>query len=56
MMGKSIDSKSIGISQIRLNDAGQIVFHQDFWDNTSGFFGHLPIVGGVINKIKLSMK
>ena len=56
VMGKSIESKSIGISQIRLNEQGKIVFHQDFWDNTSGFFGHLPLVGGVLNKIKSSMK
>ncbi len=56
VMGKSIDSKSIGISQIRLNDEGKIIFHQDFWDNTTGFFGHLPVVGGVLNRIKASMK
>ena len=56
VMGKSIDSKSIGISQIRLDDEGRIIFHQDFWDNTTGFFGHLPVVGGVLNRIKASMK
>ncbi len=56
VMGKSIESKSIGISQIRLDDDGKIIFHQDFWDNTTGFFGHLPVVGGVLNRIKASMK
>ncbi len=56
VMGKSIESKSIGISQIRLDDQGKIIFHQDFWDNTTGFFGHLPVVGGMLNRIKASMK
>ena len=56
VMGKQIDSKSIGISQIRFDEAGKINFQQDFWDNTSGFFGHLPLLGGLIAKIKASMK
>ena len=56
VMGKSIDSKSIGISQIRFNDEGKINFHQDFWDNTTGFFGHLPLLGSLITKVKASMK
>ena len=56
VMGKSIDSKSIGISQFRFDEAGKINFQQDFWDNTTGFFGHLPLLGGLIAKIKTSMK
>ena len=56
VMGKAIESRSIGISQIRFDENGQIVFHQDFWDNTNGFFAHLPLLGSVMQKIKNSMK
>ena len=56
VMGKSINSKSIGISQVRFDDSGKINFQQDFWDNTTGFFGHLPVLGSLISKIKGSMK
>lgn len=56
VVGKSIDSESIGISHIRFDENGKINFHQDFWDNTTGFFGHLPLIGGMISKIKASMK
>ncbi len=50
--GKSIDSQSIGMSQLRFNEAGQVVFHQDFWDSSEAFFEHLPMVGGFVKKIK----
>ena len=56
VMGKAIESRSIGISQIRFDESGKIVFHQDFWDNTNGFFAHLPLLGSVMQKIKNSMK
>ena len=56
VMGKSIDSRSIGVSQIRFDKHGKINFQQDFWDNTTGFFGHLPVLGGLIARIKTSMK
>lgn len=52
VFGKPIETESIGMSHIRLNDKGKIYFHQDFWDNTEGFFQHLPVVGYLIGKTK----
>lgn len=49
---KTIVSESIGMTQLRFNEQGKVVFHQDFWDNTEGFFRHVPIVGGMIKQIK----
>ncbi|MDB6076825.1 MAG: hypothetical protein JWO82_572 [Akkermansiaceae bacterium] len=43
---------STGISQVRLNSAGQVVMHQDFWDSGENFFGKLPVAGGVIGFIR----
>ena len=48
--GETIVTNSIGVSQLRFDDEGKVVFHQDFWDNTEGFFRHLPVVGYVLDK------
>ena len=52
VFGRSIETESIGMSHIRLDDQGKINFHQDFWDNTEGFFRHIPVVGYLIGKTK----
>ena len=52
LQGKRIHAESIGVSQIKFDDQGKVIFHQDFWDNTEGFFRHLPIVGYVVGKAK----
>lgn len=52
VLGKTVETESIGMSHIRLDEAGKINFHQDFWDNTEGFFRHLPVVGYLIGKTK----
>lgn len=49
---KDIYSKSIGMSQLRFNQQGKIVFHQDFWDSSEAFYQHLPYIGYFIRKIK----
>ena len=49
---KDIYSKSIGMTQLRFNQEGKIIFHQDFWDSTEGFYQHLPYVGYWIRKIR----
>lgn len=50
VMGKMIQTESIGMSQIRLNNNDKVVFHQDFWDSSEGFYRHLPVIGFFINK------
>lgn len=49
---KDIYSKSIGMTQLRFNQKGKIVFHQDFWDSAEGFYQHLPYIGYFIRKIR----
>jgi hypothetical protein len=49
---KDIYSKSIGMSQLRFNQQGKIIFHQDFWDSSEGFYQHLPYIGYFIRKVK----
>ncbi|MCG8464994.1 MAG: nuclear transport factor 2 family protein [Xanthomonadales bacterium] len=50
--GKDIHSHSIGMTQLRFNEQGQIVFHQDFWDSAHGFYQHLPVIGGLIHWVQ----
>ena len=49
---KDIYSKSIGMTQLRFNQEGKIIFHQDFWDSTEGFYQHLPYIGYIVRKIR----
>ena len=53
--GKAVHSKSIGITQLRFNDAGKIVFHQDFWDSSEAFIEHLPYIGYLVKKVKSTL-
>ncbi|MFC3195460.1 nuclear transport factor 2 family protein [Marinicella sediminis] len=50
--GKSINSHSIGMTQLRFNEAGKVVFHQDFWDASEALYEHLPILGRWVKKVK----
>ncbi|MFP4281128.1 MAG: nuclear transport factor 2 family protein [Opitutales bacterium] len=50
--GKGRTTRSVGMSHLRFNAAGEVVLHHDFWDSTSGFFEHLPVIGGLLRWIK----
>ncbi|MCS6805391.1 MAG: nuclear transport factor 2 family protein [Acidobacteriota bacterium] len=43
---------SRGMTHIRFNSSGQVVFHHDYWDAAGGLFEHIPVVGTVIRAIK----
>ncbi|MEJ6636456.1 MAG: nuclear transport factor 2 family protein [Akkermansiaceae bacterium] len=43
---------SVGISQVRFNNSGQVAFHQDFWDSGQNIYGQIPVVGGMIGIVK----
>ncbi|WP_101674923.1 nuclear transport factor 2 family protein [Alloalcanivorax mobilis] len=47
ILGSQRQSRTIGISQLRFNKQGQVVFHQDFWDSSQGLDQQIPIVGAV---------
>jgi hypothetical protein len=37
-----------GVSQLRFDNEGRIVLHQDFWNPAAGIYGHLPVLGPAI--------
>ena len=43
---------SVGMSHIRLNSAGQVTMHQDFWDSGLNIYGQIPVVGGIVETIR----
>jgi len=53
--GKKIHSKSIGMTQLRFNEEGQIILHQDFWDSGGALYAHLPVVGFVVRSARNQM-
>lgn len=48
--GKPVES--VGMSHVRMNAAGQVVMHQDFWDSGTNIYGQIPVVGGIIETIR----
>jgi limonene-1,2-epoxide hydrolase len=40
--------RSAGMSHLRLDAAGRILVHQDFWDSAGGLFQYLPFAGGLV--------
>ncbi len=43
---------STGITHLRFNEDGRVILHQDFWDPAGGIYEHLPVVGGILERIK----
>lgn len=52
VLGKAINSDSVGITHLRFNEAGEIILHQDFWDGADAFYQHLPVIGMMIRQIR----
>ena len=53
--GKTIDSRSIGMSHLRFNQDAEVVLQQDFWDSTEGFFAHVPYIGYWVRRVRGSL-
>lgn len=41
-----------GSSHLRFNDAGQIVYHRDYWDAAEELYEKIPVLGGLMRWIK----
>ena len=40
-----------GVSQLRFDEQGRIVLHQDFWNPATGIYQHLPFLGPAIRLV-----
>jgi hypothetical protein len=43
---------SIGITHVRFDKDGRVVYHQDYWDSGSNFYEKLPVLGALIRAVK----
>ncbi|MEM8982727.1 MAG: nuclear transport factor 2 family protein [Pseudomonadota bacterium] len=43
---------SFGMTHVRLNEAGEIALHYDFWDSAAGFFDYVPGIGSALRRIR----
>ena len=44
--------RSYGMTHIRFDETGKVIFHMDYWDSASGLLEHIPLLGGLIKFIK----
>ena len=45
------DTQSIGLSHLRFNADGLVVYHQDYWNAADGLFRHIPVLGWMIEAV-----
>ena len=43
---------SIGVSHIRFDKDGRVVYHQDYWDSGSNLYEKIPVLGAGIRAVK----
>ena len=48
---KDEDTWTVGMSHLRFNAQGLVVYHQDYWNATDGIFRHIPLLGTMINAV-----
>ncbi|MCE9614489.1 MAG: hypothetical protein K8T26_09450 [Lentisphaerae bacterium] len=45
----------VGMSHMRFNAAGQVIFQQDYWDPSDVLYSRIPVAGWMINKVKAGL-
>jgi hypothetical protein len=46
------DQKSMGVSYLRFNSAGKVIFHQDYWDSADVLVPKVPVANGIIELVR----
>lgn len=44
--------RSIGVSRLRFNERGQVIFHQDYWDSADVLVPRVPVANGLIELVR----
>lgn len=47
LFGSKKTMSSFGISQLKVNAEGKIIFQQDYWDSNNGLYRQLPVAGSL---------
>lgn len=43
---------SYGVTQFRFDRQGRVLLHRDFWDAGTGLYEYLPVVGGLVQRLR----
>jgi hypothetical protein len=46
------EDRVLGMSHIRFDETGKVVFQQDYWDPTDVLYRRIPLAGWMIDKVK----
>jgi hypothetical protein len=49
---RAVDTWSIGMSHLRFDAQGRVVYQQDYWNAADGLYQHIPLLGTAIAAIK----
>lgn len=49
---RGIDTETVGLSHLRFDAEGRVVYQQDYWNAADGLYEHIPVLGGLIRLIK----
>lgn len=44
--------RSLGVSRLRFNEQGQVIFHQDYWDSADVLVKRVPVANGLIEAVR----
>jgi len=46
------EQRSIGVTRLRFNSEGKVVFHQDYWDSADVLVPKVPVANGLIELVR----
>lgn len=49
---RGVDTWTVGMSHLRLDAQGRVVYQQDYWNAADGIYQHIPLLGSAIAAIK----
>jgi len=49
---RGVDTWTVGMSHLRFDADGKVVYHQDYWNAADGLYEHLPLIGALIRMVK----
>lgn len=44
--------RSVGLSRLRFNEDGRVIFHQDYWDSADVLVRRVPVANGLIELVR----
>lgn len=49
---RGTDTETVGLSHLRFDADGRVVYQQDYWNAADGLYEHIPLIGQLIRMVK----